>query len=367
MIFWVDRLSGFVARNPVYPDSSGQLAITMKYLYFFFSIFILPFLVVTTKEASISSEMPVAEVLKKLGDRSIKHQPNMGLKGVSAENGKRLFLEGISKSPSGKKSKRQSKHFVCTSCHNIVQEDPNLKVSDPQARLEYAQEKNIPFLQGTTMYGAVNRTSFYNGDYYKKYGDLVDKARNDIREAIQLCAVECAQGRSLKHWEIESVLAYLWTLEMKLEDLDLTDADLQKITEAVDKETNQEAAISLLKSKYLQASPATFIPPPTDRKAGATDITGNPENGKLVYDLSCKHCHENERYSFFKLDDSQLSLAHLNKHFSKYSRYSTYQVSRWGTSPIPGKKAYMPQYTKERMSVQQLEDLRAYVKQVAGK
>ena len=339
----------------------------MKYLYLLFSIFIIPFLVVTTEKASVTAEMPVAEVLKQLGDKSITHQPNMGLKGVSAENGKKLFLEGISKNPNGKKSKKQSKHFVCTSCHNIVQEDPNLSVSDPQARLEYADEKNIPFLQGTTMYGAVNRTSFYNGDYYKKYGTLVDKARNDIREAIQLCAVECAQGRPLKHWEIESVLAYLWTLEMKMEDLELAAADFQTIKTAVDNGTNQAAAISLLKSKYLQGSPATFIAPPADRKAGALNLTGNPDNGKLVYDLSCKHCHEHERYSFFKLDDSQLSLNHLNKHFNKYSRYSTYQVSRWGTSPVAGKKAYMPQYTKERMSVQQLEDLRAYVKQEAGK
>ena len=339
----------------------------MKYLYLLFSLFIIPFLVVTTEKASVTAEMPVAEVLKQLGDKSITHQPNMGLKGVSAENGKKLFLEGISKNANGKKSKKQSKHFVCTSCHNIVQEDPNLSVSDPQARLEYAQEKNIPFLQGTTMYGAVNRTSFYNGDYYKKYGDLVDKARNDIREAIQLCAVECAQGRPLKHWEIESVLAYLWTLEMKMEDLDLAAVDFQTIKTAVDNGTNQAAAISLLKSKYLQSSPATFIAPPDDRKAGAPNLTGNPDNGKLVYDLSCKHCHEGERYSFFKLDDSQLSLSHLNKHFSKYSRYSTYQVSRWGTSPVPGKKAYMPQYTKERMSIQQLEDLRAYVRQEAEK
>ncbi len=339
----------------------------MKYLYILFSIFSIPFLVVTSEKASVTAEMPVAEVLKKLGDKSITHQPNMGLKGVSAENGKKLFLEGISKSPNGKKSRKQSKHFVCTSCHNIVQEDPNLSVSDPQARLEYAKEKGIPFLQGTTMYGAVNRTSFYNGDYYKKYGDLVNKARNDIREAIQLCAVECAQGRPLKHWEIESVLAYLWTLEMKMEDLDLTEADFQKITAAVDSDASKEATISLLKSKYLQGSPATFIAPPADRKVGEANLTGNPENGQLLYDLSCKHCHEDERYSFFKLDDSELSFEYLAKHFGKYSRYSTYQVSRWGTSPVAGKKAYMPQYTKERMSVQQLEDLRAYVRQEAGK
>jgi len=51
----------------------------------------------------------------------------------------------------------------------------------------------------------------------------------------------------------------------------------------------------------------------------------------------------------------------LEKHLFVYDRYSIYQVVRWGTSPLTGKKAYMPQYTAEKMSVQQLEDLRAYI------
>lgn len=337
----------------------------MKYSIILFSTFLLSFLFIKKERISINQETPVAEVLKKLGGKSITHQVNLGLKGVSVENGKKLFFEGFSESPSGKKSKKQSKHFVCTSCHNTVKEDPDMSISDPQARLEYAADKGIPFLQGTTMYGAVNRTTFYNGDYYKKYGKLVDKARNDIREAIQLCAVECAQGRRLKHWEVESLLAYLWTIELKMDDLAISASEYERLTAAVDNKSNQDQAINLLTGKYLQGSPATFIAPPEDRKAGPTSIVGNPTNGKLVYDLSCKHCHEAERYSFFKLDDTDLSFDHLDKHFDKYSRYSTYQVSRWGTSPTAGKKAYMPQYTKERMSVQQLEDLRAYIKQKA--
>ncbi|MEM1121479.1 MAG: c-type cytochrome, partial [Bacteroidota bacterium] len=202
-------------------------------------------------------------------------------------------------------------------------------------------------------------------DYYKKYGDLVKDARNDIRGAIQLCAVECAQGRALKHWEVESILAYLWTIDLKIGDLNFSDADLKAIQAAIDQDMDNPSTIDLVKSKYLQASPATFVAPPEDRKVGVSSIKGNPENGQLIYDLSCKHCHEDERYSFFKLDNSQQSFDHLHKHFPKYNRYSTYQVSRWGTSPVAGKKAYMPQYTKERMSVQQLEDLRAYIRQRA--
>lgn len=339
----------------------------MKYSIILISIFLFPFLFIKSDKASVNKETPVAEILKKLGDKSITHQVNSNLKGVSVENGKKLFFEGFSESPNGKKSKKQSKHFVCTSCHNTVKEDPNLSISDPQARLEYAADKGIPFLQGTTMYGAVNRTSFYNGDYYKKYGDLVKPARNDIREAVQLCAVECAQGRKLKHWEVESILAYLWTLEFTMEDLAISETEYETLTAAVDNNTNQDQAINLLTQKYLQGSPATFIAPPENRNKGVVKITGNPANGQLIYDLSCKHCHEDERYSFYKLDDTHLSFDHLDKHFGKYSRYSTYQVTRWGTSPTAGKKAYMPQYTKERMSVQQLEDLRAYIKQKAGK
>jgi len=307
----------------------------------------------------IEKEDAISEVLKKLGDTPIQHQAKF-IKGVSSEIGADLALRGIAKKPNGGNTKKQSKHFVCTSCHNIVKEDPDLRVSDPQARLNYAKENGLPFLQGTSLYGIVNRTSFYNGDYDKKYGKLVEPARNNIREAIQLCAVECAQGRQLKNWEVESVLAWLWTLELRMEDLNLSEADYQTANAALNNNGSKTAAIELIKSYYLQGSPATFIPPPSDRKVGY-NLKGNPKNGKLIYELSCQHCHEDKRYSYFDLDDETLTFKHLDKHISKYSRYSIYQVARYGTPPMNGKKAYMPQYTQEKMSDQMMEDLRSYI------
>jgi hypothetical protein len=169
-----------------------------------------------------------------------------------------LVLYGIATDLSGQKTSKQSKHFVCTSCHNIEREDPDLSVADPQARLEYVVEKGLPFLQGTALYGAVNRTSFYNDDYVKKYGDLVFKAKNNLREAIQLCAVECSQGRTLESWELESVLAYLWSIQLKLEDLQLNDEEMKSIEEALNNKGDKKGMIALIKSKYLQASPATL-------------------------------------------------------------------------------------------------------------
>ncbi|MEM6965742.1 MAG: c-type cytochrome [Bacteroidota bacterium] len=332
---------------------------------FFLSLIIAVTIILTSflpKEKSfveVEKTEAVAEVLKKLGDSPIQHQAKL-IKGASAEVGEDLALYGIASKPGGGKTKKQSRHFVCTSCHNTVKDKPDLRVSDPQAKLEYAQEKGLPFLQGTSLYGIVNRTSYYNGDYDKKYGDLVKPARHNLREAIQLCAIECAQGRKLKNWEVESVLAWLWTMELKMLDLNLTDADYKTINAAINGNGDKTAAIELIKSYYQSGSPATFIAPPKDREKGY-GLKGDPKNGKLIYELSCQYCHKNKRYSYYNLDDSKFSLKHLNKHIAEYSRYSIYQVSRYGTPPMNGKKAYMPQYTQEKMSDQMMEDLRAYI------
>jgi len=311
----------------------------------------------------LTKNSPLSEVLTELGEKPMPHQAMMNLKGVSVENGRRLVLEGLASKPDGGTTSKQSAHFVCTSCHNVERDEPNLGVVDAQARMEYSIKKGLPMLQGSSLYGVVNRSSFYNGDYERKYGDLVKPARNDLRKALQLCATVCAQGRKLENWEIESVLAYLWTLGLKTEDLNLSEREMTQVETAINKDGDKAAALSLLKSKYLSGAPATFVKPPENRKEGYAEIIGNPDNGKLVYESSCLHCHDGQRYSYFNLDESEISFDYLEKHFPKYTRYSTYQVTRYGTSPLPGKKAYMPLYTVEKMTNQMAEDLRAYIMQ----
>jgi len=328
-------------------------------------VFIVCASLVFPENSSILQDDRVFKVLESLGSIEQDKFPDTKQFGVSAKRGQLLIEQGFSSKPGGGKTKKQSKHFVCTSCHNIEREDPDLSKVDPQARLTYAEEKGLPFLQGTALYGAVNRTSFYNGDYQKKYGDLVEPARNDLREAIQLCAVECSQGRRLESWEMESVLAYLWTIDLKMGDLILKEQDYEAINEQIQKGEKSDEMIALIKSKYLKGAPATFVDAPEDRKMGYTR-TGDPDNGKLVYELSCLHCHKNERYSFLNLDESKYSLKFIETYFPKYNHLSVYHVARYGTKPHPGKRAYMPNYTLEKLSNEMMEDLRAYVEQ-AGK
>lgn len=306
----------------------------------------------------------VAALLVDLGDQPVSHQPDMTIPGVSAERGADLVLRGITQNAKGNTTERQSKHFVCTDCHNVQREDPDLAHPDAQARLQYVSEKGLPYLPGSPLYGAVNRTHFYNDDYQQKYGDLVLKARTNLREAIQLCAVECSQGRGLEPWELESVLAYLWTIDLKLGDLNLSSAEMQQLEQArrVGSGPAAEAAITLLKSRYLDRSPATFVTPPENRKTGYPEVNpGDPANGKLIYESSCLHCHAPGRVAFYRLDNAQQTLQFLARHAPRYTRYSIYQVIRYGTSPIPGKGTYMPNYTAQKLTDQQVEDLRAYI------
>ncbi len=310
----------------------------------------------------VDEETPVHEVLRSLGAPERADVTVRPVDGASVDHGRRLVEEGVRP-----KGGQQSPHFKCTACHNLVQEDPVLTESDPISRLTYAESNDLPFLPGTTLWGAVNRESYYNGDYEKKYGDLVKNARHDLRGAIQLCATECAQGDELEPQEMESVVAYLHTIGLKLKDLSLPDRMIDDINRGIASGTDNSNLIASLKSHYQLASPATFVYPPEDRKTGYPVAEKDPANGGILYQRACLHCHGDKRYSFFELAENQFHYDFMTKHFPRYTRYSTYQVSRYGTSPIPGKRAYMPHYTKERMTDGQIEDIRAYLAQGASR
>jgi len=60
-----------------------------------------------------------------------------------------------------------------------------------------------------------------------------------------------------------------------------------------------------------------------------------------------------------------MSFEFLERHYNKYKSNSTNQVYSYGTSTMKGKISYMPHYPLEKMSNQQVDDLRAYVEQRA--
>ena len=189
---------------------------------------------------------------------------------------------------------------------------------------------------------------------------MVEKERNDIKEAIQLCATECSQGRELKNWEMKAVLAYLWSLEYTLEDIGFSPPEIDSIENLAKKEANHPSLIATIKDKYFLASPATFATPPKNKEKGY-ELTGDPEKGEAIYELSCQQCHFPNGISEFVMDKSTLTMNKLVRNLDKPDEKSVYHAIRKGTAPVPGHRPYMPQYTLERMSNQQVADLRAYI------
>lgn len=265
------------------------------------------------------------------------------------------------------KSKVISPYFVCTDCHNVGREFENANEQSPEKRLEYAKQNGLPFLPGSTLWGIYNRTDFYNDDYIQKYGEIVIPAKKSLSESIQVCAKYCSSGRSLKDWEVEAIMHYFKKNELQLRDVDLTPNQTKNILNP-NKLTKKEKSelLKVLKLSFVSGFSADFIPtmPAEDRKYGRL---GDLDNGKYIFENACLFCHRDGRVTYLKLDDNKLTAEMFVKHMKGYSDKSVYQITRFGTFTIAGRNQYMPRYTKDKMSDEQIEDLMAYIQQMAKK
>lgn len=326
----------------------------------------LSFFTLRVDAPQVTRDSELAKVLILLGEEAPKHYLSE-IDPELARMGKEMVYEGRTKRSDGSYSNYISGIFVCTDCHNQVKEDPNPATPDPESRLDYAIENNLPFLQATTFHGMVNRESWYNDDYVKKYGDWIAPAKESLYESTQLCARECSSGRTLEEWEAEAINHYYWTLQLRLSDLNLSEEELLLVNKAVRGDSNdQEAAIGMLKSKYMLASPARFVEPPEDRKAGYPNTeVGDPAKGEAVFTKSCTHCHHYGGPSLFTMEANRKTGKLFMKHLERDTPFALYDIVRHGTYAEPGHRQYMPLYTLDRMSHQQLEDLRAYLNKLA--
>ncbi|MFT6867432.1 MAG: mono/diheme cytochrome c family protein, partial [Cyclobacteriaceae bacterium] len=308
---------------------------------------------------SLFNELSLNHVLQTLGDPAPIHEMDWDQKQI--EIGKELVETGQAVLADGKKSKPISKYFVCTNCHNSEREEMDIRFSDPDTRLPYAIEHGIPFLQGTTFWGIVNRESWYNDDYFLKYGEGVRAANSSLRESIQLCAIECSQGRPLEKWEEDAILAYYWTLELKMADLEIPESIKLRVTNALKDEITDTTLVNELKGYYMTASPATFGHVLENKKEGY-GMKGDVIIGEQIYETSCRYCHQEGGVSDFLLDYAPKTFKYLKKHmFQNDDDFSIYQIIRKGTYASPGARPYMPHYPEEKMSDTQIESLRLYV------
>lgn len=283
--------------------------------------------------------------------------------------GQQLIMSGYTTNFKGKKTAPTSPKLTCVACHTLELEHPQPSTINPQSRLEHADSSGIPFLPGAPLYGLVNRVAFFTNDYqgifaHKDHLSL-QAGHRDIRKAIQACNMVYGKGRVLEAWEIESILAFLWTMELKVGDLHMPDSIIASIEESIRTNTNNARSVNIMRRYYPEVYPATLAGPiPLGKRKKISPVLNSFTNGKRVYRQSCLHCHSNKKYAHFKLDSKQKTFQFLKKHFDDTSRYSIYDAIRYS----PGSKANRtgpPHYTSERMSDQQIQDLRFFITQMA--
>ena len=276
--------------------------------------------------------------------------------------GEDIVKFGNTVQPSGGKSKRISSYFVCTDCHSTTRETAVLSDTSAYGKLSYAQANKTPYVTASPFFGIYNREHWFNGDYPKKYGDKALNARDTLAAAIQLCATRCSSGRMMEAWELEAVLHYFASLQLKLGDLDMSDEEWEKLNHPADEPDYKLQMAALLKSKYITASPATFasILPVDSRKFGDG---GNADNGKVIFEQGCMHCHRQGRVTKTVFGDAGKNATWLVSYFRKSNGGSIYNITRTGTEPSKSIQQYMPVFTKEKLTNDILEDLAAYLTQ----
>ena len=268
-------------------------------------------------------------------------------------------------------------------------------MQDPEARFEWIERtgEKLFMLQGATLWGAVNRKSFYAGDYSKYHDLCVPKGEelfpwlpcgplfgfcmpgcrtmdpDTLVDATQVCSHYCSVGRYLRTWELYALLAFFWDQEIRLEDLELTPqarADgAGVLTLPVPEPREAKRLRDLLAGAYANTAGNTFrgLPKlaggaapgkPIVEYPDGSKFTGDFRRGAILWRLSCGHCHEaRER----PLTREKAGL------FSKNAEQFQIMIAKGTRQSF---RRYMPNFTLERLSRRQSTDILAFLQQFSA-
>lgn len=288
--------------------------------------------------------------------------------------GKELFLTAQTKQPptGPAPSLPLSDFYRCIDCHNNRREDVNLTVQDPEVRAAMIDSAAAPATEGaqplflatgTTLWGAVNRESFYNDSYEIYHGLEVGDGRSmdpaSLEDATQVCCQYCSVGRFAEPWEIAALLTYFWDLEVTLADLGLPKEIETVVASRLEKpdagDAKEVAATrEFLQRLYLRRAGDTYtaIPSQIGKESvgpypDKLEFQGDPAIGKRLYAQACDRCHGADKPNEIEGPDLVRDLKRFHTILSK------------GTEQAD--QPYMPMFTSQRLSRQQIIDIQTYL------
>lgn len=248
-------------------------------------------------------------------------------------------------------------------------------------------------LQGATLWGGVNRRTFYAGDFSKYHDLCVPKGEelfpwlpcgpifgwcipgcrtmdpDTLVDATQVCSRYCSVGRYLKAWELFSFLAFFWDQEIRLDDLDLppqtrTEAQAVLTARAPDPLEAQRLR-EVLAGAYSNTAGNTFrgLPKLAGAATPGKPVVEYPDGSKVggdfrraanLWQVSCAHCHEPEERPLTREKAGLFS-----------QNFEQFQIMI-AVGTRHRFRRYMPNFTLERLSRRQSTDILAFLQQFSA-
>lgn len=283
--------------------------------------------------------------------------------------GRELFLTSrVANPPTGAgPSKSLSEFYRCTDCHNNRREDlvlthPNSH--DRQHMIESDQRKPgeapLRLASGTTLWGAVNRSSFYN-DSFETYHTLeVEGGRpmdpTSLEDATQVCCRYCSVGRFAEPWEMASLLTYFWELEVQLSDLELPASFEGPIVSLMKPTAPPDADLlrAFLGRQVMSRAPDDYTHPPIESTEEYVEypdhclFAGDADIGRGLYQAACVHCH------------GEGKVCETEGHDLVTDEEYFHEILSLGTERAD--TPYMPKFTAARLNRQQIVDILWYLR-----
>ena len=150
------------------------------------------------------------------------------------------------------------------------------------------------------------------------------------------------------------MLAYLWELEVKLEDLDLPELTVKRMLDQL-KSNNAKVRLEAreqLRKSYLRSASAQLGELPTasapggDTYSDGRSVFGDVAKGRLLYTSACAGCHGSNVNPM-----NGAKLVDTDRRFHRYVLRGTERND-----------LYMPLFTSQRLSRRQMADIRAYLR-----
>ena len=303
---------------------------------------------------AVTNETTVSDFLESLGLETKNSPPGADDPGL-IKAGEELVLTGRLPNASGQ---RLSSYFYCADCHHSHREHSELRPIPERDFLEHAVANDLPLLPASSFAGITNREGHFKNEIAALY-EPTDAAQLNLEDAVQFCSTEIARGRRLNAVEMQALLAYLHSLEWRINDLGIRGADLSELKRrAINPREHRKIGEDI--SSRFPSQVIASVDREDNSSETLTALDPNPQRGQQIWSAACLHCHGAEGASqhFFSNRKSTWKKLAVLVEDGSVARHIRGKTETKNDSVV-----VMPPFPLEKLSQKDIKDLETFLRE----